>query len=145
MNKKCKWPVKSNKFVTDYLFFKINSNYKREYSQQTATAICLVIFVFFFLVHVREKIIDRRLKVANQLNAKFLEHLGKVQDRELENPDQKEPEVNVGFVEISHEGDPGMIVLKSSIFDCLIKNYMPTSYAMVMLKTMFQLLQQVQR
>ena len=96
-------------------------------------------------MHVREKIIDRRLKVANQLNAKFLEHLGEVENRELEKPDQKEPELNVGFVEISHEGDPGMMVFKISIFDCLFKNCMPTSYAKVMLKTMFQLLQQAQR
>lgn len=65
-------------------------------------------------MHVREKIIDRRLKVANQLNAKFLEHLGEVQNRELEKPDQKEPELNIGFVEISHEGDPGILVDSSA-------------------------------
>lgn len=70
-----------------------------------------MIFVFFFLVHVREKIIDRRLQVANQLNTKFLEHLGKV--RTGVEPEQKieileKPNEEVRFVEISHDGDPGI-------------------------------------
>lgn len=70
-------------------------------SQNVILGIFCLITVFFAVVRVRDTFIDRQIVKASELNRQFMEHLEQI------NIEQEE---RAAFVQISHEGNPGMKV-----------------------------------
>ena len=67
--------------------------------QNLILGIFCIITIFFGLVRVRDKYIDRQISKATELERQFQEHMDSINVEQSESSDQ--------FVEISHEGNPG--------------------------------------